>query len=258
MCFLKCNKCGHLNEVKSEYLVFCQKCNRKLENNFQDWKVKNPDKTFDDFKELICVSEKKKADRSENLFDSIINTTALGYTDVSPKREIWKEIAEEFNGIFKINYNSGQEVEIHNVSIPYKKWNIQISVSDAKPLKFQVNFDSNQNFELVLGWEDFIDNFLKKLGFHEIEIGSPDFDKRYLIKSSDPEKAKKLMSLNIQMIFLKYDIYSLSYQTNQNYKTSELLCVIQRMPGNKDMIIEIINMFKLLIDNLLREKIIMA
>lgn len=57
MHFLKCNSCGSLNEVKSEFLIFCQKCNKKLDVNFRDWQIRNPDKTFDDFKSLICVSE---------------------------------------------------------------------------------------------------------------------------------------------------------------------------------------------------------
>jgi len=57
MHFLKCNNCGFLNEVKTEYLVFCQKCNKKLANNFREWQVRNPEKTLDDFKALICVSD---------------------------------------------------------------------------------------------------------------------------------------------------------------------------------------------------------
>ena len=57
MHYLKCNVCGHLNEMKSEYLIFCSNCNKKLENNFRDWEKKNPEKTMDDFKKLICVSE---------------------------------------------------------------------------------------------------------------------------------------------------------------------------------------------------------
>ncbi|HEX2933797.1 MAG TPA: hypothetical protein VHO72_00445 [Bacteroidales bacterium] len=56
MHFLKCNKCGHLNEVKSQYLIFCSKCNKKLDNNFSDWQRRNPEKSLEDFKQLICVS----------------------------------------------------------------------------------------------------------------------------------------------------------------------------------------------------------
>jgi hypothetical protein len=57
MYFLKCNHCGHLNEIKSEYLVFCSNCKKKLENSYSDWQRRNPEKTFDDYKQLICISE---------------------------------------------------------------------------------------------------------------------------------------------------------------------------------------------------------
>jgi hypothetical protein len=57
MYFLKCNKCGHLNPVKTEYMTFCSFCSKKLDNNYFDWIKVNPDKTFDDFKQIICTSE---------------------------------------------------------------------------------------------------------------------------------------------------------------------------------------------------------
>jgi hypothetical protein len=69
MHFLKCTNCGHLNEVKTEYLIFCSKCNKKLINNFSNWQTRNPERTFADFKELICISEeevKKSAEKPKS------------------------------------------------------------------------------------------------------------------------------------------------------------------------------------------------
>jgi hypothetical protein len=57
MHFLKCNNCGHFNEVKNEYLIFCSKCNKKLNNNFSDWSKRNSDKSFEDYKKFICTTE---------------------------------------------------------------------------------------------------------------------------------------------------------------------------------------------------------
>jgi hypothetical protein len=57
MYYLKCNNCGELSEVKTEYMVFCSFCGKKLENNFSSWLLKNPEKTFEEFKQLICVSD---------------------------------------------------------------------------------------------------------------------------------------------------------------------------------------------------------
>lgn len=46
---------------------------------------------------------------------------------------MWDEVTKELNGEFKIKYNSGHEIEIHNISIPHKNWMILISVSDSRP-----------------------------------------------------------------------------------------------------------------------------
>lgn len=69
MHFLKCSKCGHFNEMKSEYLVFCTKCNKKLDNNYSDWIIRNSDKTFEDFKNQVCttnVEEPVKTNTKKN------------------------------------------------------------------------------------------------------------------------------------------------------------------------------------------------
>jgi len=65
MLYLKCNNCGNLNEVKTEYLSFCNSCNKKLDNSFSTWKLKNPDKTFVDYSNLVCLTDKdiKKVER---------------------------------------------------------------------------------------------------------------------------------------------------------------------------------------------------
>ncbi len=57
MHYIKCKNCGHNNEVKTEYLTFCTKCNKKLDDNFADWSRLNSDKTFDDFKLMVCTTE---------------------------------------------------------------------------------------------------------------------------------------------------------------------------------------------------------
>lgn len=73
MQYLKCDHCGYYNEVKGGYLTFCSNCNKKLENNFNDWKKRNEGKTLDDYKKMVCVSGEqiinsqpaKKSDRKK-------------------------------------------------------------------------------------------------------------------------------------------------------------------------------------------------
>jgi hypothetical protein len=57
MYYLKCQNCGLLNEVKTEYQVFCTGCNKKLANNFREWQSHySEEATFEDFKRLVCVT----------------------------------------------------------------------------------------------------------------------------------------------------------------------------------------------------------
>ena len=196
-----------------------------------------------------------KKDKEKSLIDSIISTS-LGYTDNFPKRALWKEIVEIYNGEFKVFYNSGQELERHKVTIPYKKWEIIISVSDTRPLKFSTVFSYNQEFEFFLSWEGIIEKIAKKFGKKEFEFGWKDFDNHYLIEGSNEEYVKQVITQKVQKIILKNNIYSISYQTDLNSRSSELLGVIQRQAGEKELIIEIIEMYKLMIDNLNKKNII--
>lgn len=66
MHYLKCKHCGHLNEVQTEYLIFCSNCNKKLDNNFRDWNKRNPEKTLNDFRQLMCVSDTDLQDTTKN------------------------------------------------------------------------------------------------------------------------------------------------------------------------------------------------
>jgi hypothetical protein len=55
MTYLKCKSCGHYNELKSEFLTFCEHCGKKLPNNYADWKTKHPESDFDTFQRVIAV-----------------------------------------------------------------------------------------------------------------------------------------------------------------------------------------------------------
>jgi len=63
MHYLQCNNCGHFNEVKTEFLIFCSHCNKKLDNNFSDWHKRNQHKTLDDFKQQFSTTEKADVEK---------------------------------------------------------------------------------------------------------------------------------------------------------------------------------------------------
>jgi hypothetical protein len=181
---------------------------------------------------------------------------SLGFTDIIRNREIWKEIAIELGGEFKIILPPGNELEKHTLLIPFKKWNIEISISDSRPLKFSISFISHKDFQLTLSWEDFITRIQKHFGKPEIELGWEEFDKHYLIKSNEPEWVKEILTLEIQISFLKHNIYSLSYQSDLLASKGELMAVIQRNACDKEVMMELIDMVKMIIDKLDRLGII--
>ncbi len=59
MIYLKCNNCGHLNELRSENLFFCIGCNKPLTNSFSEWKKANPAGTFEEYKNKVCIIDEQ-------------------------------------------------------------------------------------------------------------------------------------------------------------------------------------------------------
>jgi hypothetical protein len=197
-----------------------------------------------------------KTKNNDNVIKQIFVTQTHGYLDVNSKRELFSEISKSFNGEFVIKHTPSYVLEIFNISIPYKNLRIEISESDTKPLKVQISFDSLQDFELFISWEDTIEKILKRIGKPEIEIGNKDFDDHYLIKTNKSYLAKELITKDIQAYLLKYNVYSISITTDQKSKKAKILSVISRTFNNKKSYEDIIILHQLLIDQLFKEKII--
>lgn len=49
MQIIKCAYCFHENRVHSSRIVFCERCDRKLQNNFIDWSKEKQDSTFEKY-----------------------------------------------------------------------------------------------------------------------------------------------------------------------------------------------------------------
>jgi hypothetical protein len=189
-------------------------------------------------------------EKEEGFLKRTFVTRTLGYLDVFQKRELWKQIGIEFNGNFKISHNSGNELEIHGLNIPYKNWEIKLSESDTRPLKFELDFKSQIDFELIIGFEDSIEKLLKRLGKKEVELGYKEFDDKYLVKSNDPEMTKSLLTLDIMNSLLEHNVYSLAYTTNCKKKISNLISVISRTIDDKATIESLIKLHLKIIDKL--------
>jgi hypothetical protein len=190
-----------------------------------------------------------------SLKQALVNQTQ-GYIDVSLKRELWQRISNEFKGDFIVSHNSGNELEMLKISIPYKSWKINLSESDTRPLKFEVSFVSQFDYELVIGYEDSFEKILKRLGKKEVELGNKTFDDKYLIKSHNSEITKRIFKQDIVDDFLKLNIYSFAYTTDVKQRTSKLTSVISRTVDDKLTIEELIRLHMRIIDKLKELKLV--
>lgn len=194
--------------------------------------------------------------KNDKYLKQVFVTQTKGYLDVSIKRELWQKISDEFKGKFKISRTSGNVLEILKISIPYKNWEIKISESDTRPMKFEISFISQFDYELVIGYEDAFDKILKRLGRKEVEMGNEIFDNKYLIKSQNSEITKRIFKQDIMDDFIKFDIYSLAYTTDSKKRTSNLISVISRTVDDKLTIESLIRLHMRIVDKLKELKLI--
>jgi len=188
--------------------------------------------------------------KKEGFLKQMLVTQTQGYLDVSRKRALWQEIASAWNGKLTIGHTAGNELEILNMVIPYKNREIHLSESDTRPLKFEVSFDCKMDYELTIGQEDAIEKILKKLGKKEVEVGNEQFDNKYLVQSPNPELTRKLLTKDITDLFVKLEIYSSAYVTDEKMQTSHLVSVISRTLDDKSVFVELIGMYEKIVDQL--------
>jgi len=191
-----------------------------------------------------------------NLFKLLTSRPTHGYSSILPKRDMWAEVAESVGGEFKVVFTKNHDIEIHRITIPHKDWELEISHSESRPLKFKAAFDSSQDLEMIITWEDVIERFFKRFRKPEVQLGWAAFDRYYLIKTNRSDLVKKVITSDIQKSFLKHNIYSLSYTNDQKSRKSEFISVISRTAGDTETNIELIEVFKHIIDNLASARVI--
>jgi hypothetical protein len=180
----------------------------------------------------------------------------LGFTDIFPQREIFQQLSEKFNGRLEIHLTSSNILESHSLYIPFDNWEILLTQSDTKPLKFEINFDSLLDYNFVISLEDTIDKIFKFFGVKEIEIGNKEFDSRYLIESNDFLMTSKIFSKEIAETILKHNLYSISYLTDESHQTSKLLTVASMTIDSAEVIADLIYLHFNLIKKLKDDNII--
>lgn len=57
MHYIKCSHCGKLVEIKSQYMVFCPACNKKMDNSYAEWNKRNPGQSYEKYLSELAVSD---------------------------------------------------------------------------------------------------------------------------------------------------------------------------------------------------------
>jgi hypothetical protein len=179
------------------------------------------------------------------------------YKDIFSKKDLWKKLAELYNGKFKIKQTITKDINSLRLEIPYKKHNVVLTETDTKPLKFETELRLNRNFEFNISWEDSVERILKLFGKQDIKVGDKEFDKKYLIQSNDPELTSRLLnSGQIKQTILKHNIYLLNLEYSRKNEFYKLMTVKDRNTQKMEIMIELIKFEFAIIDFFVNENII--
>ncbi len=113
------------------------------------------------------------------------------------KDEVWKRLSKELNG----KYYEGNYAQPAKVEVKYKMWTIVLDTnlwgSVSKPTIFpettrlRALFKNKDNFQMVISSKGFLKSLFGKT---EVEIGFPEFERKFIISGNDPKKLKFLFS----------------------------------------------------------------
>ncbi len=171
------------------------------------------------------------------------------YKDVFSKKDLWTDLAELYDGEFKIKQTISKDINSFRLEIPYKNHNIILTETDTKPLKFETELKLNRKFEFNISWEDSIERVLKIFGKQDIKVGDKEFDKKYLIQSNEPGLITNILNYReISRMLLKHNIYLLTLEYNKKDEGHKLMTIKDRNTKKKEIMIELINLEFSIID----------
>jgi hypothetical protein len=109
---------------------------------------------------------------------------------------IWKNLSEETGGTFTEGYSWNSD----STTIEYKNWKIILDNYTLWSGKYSTEMTRviapitlTNNFRFEIYQEGFIRKIEKLFGAQDVEIGYPDFDKAFTIKSNNEFKIKTLL-----------------------------------------------------------------
>lgn len=174
---------------------------------------------------------------------------------------IWKKLAEETDGTFTEGYSWNSDfttIKYKNRQIVldnYTLWSGKYS-SEITRVITPIQLKSNFKFEIYR--EGFIRKIEKLFGAQDIEIGNPNFDKAFIIKSNNEFKIKSILQnkelrklieiqkdVNIQILDVK-GIWENKLPSNE----FELSYFSDGKIDDLEILKSLIELFKILLDEL--------
>jgi len=175
------------------------------------------------------------------------------------KTSIWKEFSIQTNGTFKEGYSWHSD----SVEITHKKWTIIFDnytlwsgKYSSKMTRIIVPISLKDNFRFEIYPEELIRKIEKIFGVQDIEIGYPEFDKAFIVKSNNEFKIKSLLrNANIRNLLLEQKNLNIQL-SNQNgiweqpKNQFELSYYIDGEIHNVANLIKLLELFKIILDEL--------
>jgi len=197
------------------------------------------------------VQKMKENKKKENIFKQMFITRTKGFIDISKKRDFWKDLAKEYNGIFNVKHTVSKDLEILILKIPYKQYLVEFTESDTHPLKINCKLNVNYKFDFFISYEDQLEKLFKFFGNQDIQVEDEVFDEKYLIQGEKPDLIKKvLMKDRIKLILLSNNVFSYNCIYDKKNESVELTSLVSRTINSKSELSELFELLCLTIDEM--------
>ncbi|MBF4516264.1 hypothetical protein IRZ71_07920 [Flavobacterium sp. ANB] len=177
------------------------------------------------------------------------------------KINIWQEFAKETNSAFKVGYSwisDSTEINYKDWKIIFDNYTVWSGKYSKEMTRVIVPITLKDNFRFEIFNEGFVRNIEKLFGAQDVEIGYPDFDKAFIIKSNNELKIKTLLrNKEIRNLILSQKEVNIQISNQKGIweeklpdNEYELSYFIDGEIHNMQTLKSLLEMFKLILDEL--------
>jgi hypothetical protein len=111
------------------------------------------------------------------------------------KDEIWRQLAEEIRARFEQGTwrkGSRVQIDVNEWTVTLDTYTVSAGHSHQVFTRMRAPFVNRDGFRFTVHCKGFLSNLGKALGMQDLEVGIPDFDERYIIKSNEEHLVRAL------------------------------------------------------------------